>query len=323
MKRRIILIITSIFLTITLLFTSTACLSKKTETATTPTPIEQLQTRAASLESKVASLVEQVSALRTQVPPNLQPAIDQLKADLTTISTKIAQLEVRIAELETEKEAVTSGDVDPEDAIEVSLMYLPSVSTTIGSNSISAPLKLKLENLLNVAIEDIELYAIVQTTPSTLTKIASNSGSSVIAAGENSVVVTHGLGVAPAPADIQITPLTSLSSGVTLTVDTISTTTFIVRISVAQTTSTTFSWTATGTKVVAITSVSITGDLTWQSYGTNAFINWDLPKLKALERGTFNQTITVTFSESITANTIPNTLQFSVRVVPQDYEVTR
>ncbi len=166
MKRRIILIVTSIFLTITLLFTSTACLSKKTETATTPTPIEQLQTRAASLESKVASLVEQVSALRTQVPPNLQPAIDQLKADLTTISTKIARLEVRIAELETEKEAVTSGDVDPEDAVTVKYKATTPYVIAVPANDKRTQVvqvKLTVENELPVDLEDIEVSAEIGT----------------------------------------------------------------------------------------------------------------------------------------------------------------
>lgn len=164
LKKRITLVATSILL-IAFLLVPTACVPKKTD-ATNPTATEQLQSRIVSLETKVAQQASIITTLQSQGSQNLQPAIAQLQADLATTNAKIAELQTKITELEVvkeEEEEEETKDVDPEDAVEVDVRY-PSVITVNSMASdttaiVTAPVRLKLENALNVDIEDIELSA--------------------------------------------------------------------------------------------------------------------------------------------------------------------
>ena len=110
MKKRIILVLTSLLL-VALLLVPTACIPKKGAGNPASTPIEQAQSRIASLESKVASLTEKIST--AQNPPNQQPAIDQLRADLTATNAKITELQAKVKELEVvkQKEAVAAETI--------------------------------------------------------------------------------------------------------------------------------------------------------------------------------------------------------------------
>lgn len=107
--------------------------------------------------------------------------IDQLRKDLDTLSTQIAELQKAInshlTTLREHEDDITAlqdyvnideegnpEDVDPEDAVDTDVSY-PSVYTfttpiqPAGSDSLSIPIRLKLDNQLSVDIEDVVLSA--------------------------------------------------------------------------------------------------------------------------------------------------------------------
>lgn len=138
-----------------------------------PAPQTSLVTRVAAIESELVKLSAKVAGA---------PDVSAIKSDLSALSSDVEELSrqidalgEQIEALEEEKQEEEEGDVDPEDAVEVSEQYARTLEPPYDAGALAGGatyrlqtrVRITLENQLSVDLEDIELSAEVRVESET------------------------------------------------------------------------------------------------------------------------------------------------------------
>lgn len=173
-KKLLILLVVLSLVIIPLLFTGCKPAAKAAPEPTGQTPFTQLQNQVSSLQQRVSTLESKgpgtdVSSIKSDVS-TLKSDLQTLKDKLSSIQSSISSLDSRISNISNPTPApIIPTPIAPTQVILVSTRYLDIHSVSLAGNTsavISVPVKLKLENTLNVKVDEIILTLLAETRAS-------------------------------------------------------------------------------------------------------------------------------------------------------------
>lgn len=167
-KKLLVILLVLSLLVIPLLFTGCKPKAAAVDTGTSgSTPFTALQARVDSLQTKVATLESRAGSTTDLAP--VKSDISTLKSDTQTLKDRLASIQSSISSIESRLNSITSPTITPvpvitpvpaTEIITVSLRYPNVQMVTLpagNSTTITFPIKLKLENNLAKAVDEIVL----------------------------------------------------------------------------------------------------------------------------------------------------------------------